>query len=1030
MIYIVTEFAPNGEIFDFLVANGRMREEEACRVFAQILAAISYCHAHGVVHRDLKAENLLLDADNNIKLADFGFSNYFSSGSLLSTWCGSPPYAAPELFEGKQYVGPKADIWSLGVVLYVLVSGSLPFDGATLQELRSRVVGCQYRVPYFLSNECEHLLKGLLVIEPERRLSLAQIARHPWAQEGAAKHAATAELLRKLAQGAEECQAIASAGAADPPLNEAVVDYIMRVANVNPESVIECVRRNKCDDVSAMYHMLSQSLREEEERSQRQRDPPPLSPTSMSPFFSPCGSDPPSPRTTGPTEVFNDESFAASLAAVERRQRQQLESEKLLTLRRHTLGPGQQTPMYLTMPDVDVLPQTNLTMNLPLVSNLPPESFSVKDPHLLKPPAALLGVTYQQHGRRASDGGAYFGQFLTTAEAPASIPSGHSSGDGSQDRLCLPNNSPVPATTTSDQQELRPESPSPYAVQVEQLLKRGVGITGVAGAGGPDSPRKRRTGLDTVLEPPEISPELVQEVEIRMRSQSPVSLLTVEQAPSSQSPSPSLMTPQSSFAAATTLSPMASPSKPNNGSSGGGGSGGGGTSLRTRRTGLSSLSTVLEVSKALPIAASGGASCIVTSANGCSSSSYKEANSLHLPMERYSPESPGFQQQQRPGSSSEGSPSDMRALQEECRRLKGETCHQESSNFLLMPPLPGDMPRRSSDSGVSTVQESTHSLRSSASSHSATSEPLQQLYHAMYDSDPAKGVGGVSGGGATNRRSSYPNSPVHVSSPQQRQHHLTPPPSARVPVLQSSPVKQSLTHHLQALSIQQKISQDDSTNVSNASSGGRGKSLPGRFKGSITQGVPGRTLLSRGHSLKTHGNPSSKHRHQHQQLTSASGMRLGSGSSLSSFLAHSRSFDDTFPPPSLLSSSLHQPGASSVASTSASGSAAGAVTLPPWGRHHSVCEDFISLPAAVDTFQNPEICVTNAAGDETMLVSFSSGSSGGGSSSFFPGNNLREQQHQLQQILQQQEQFQQFQQQQQHQQQLLKQQPQPMDESS
>lgn len=152
MIYIVTEFASKGDIFDHLVKTGKMSEPQACHYFAQILSAVKYCHTHGVVHRDLKVENLLLDADSNIKLADFGFSNYYASEtSLLSTWCGSPPYAAPELFEGKKYVGPKVDIWSLGVVLYVLVSGTLPFDGPTLMDLRERVVKCQYRVPFFLS---------------------------------------------------------------------------------------------------------------------------------------------------------------------------------------------------------------------------------------------------------------------------------------------------------------------------------------------------------------------------------------------------------------------------------------------------------------------------------------------------------------------------------------------------------------------------------------------------------------------------------------------------------------------------------------------------------------------------------------------------------------------------------------------------------------------------------------------------------------------------------------------------------------
>ncbi|KYN37548.1 Serine/threonine-protein kinase SIK3 [Trachymyrmex septentrionalis] len=111
MIYLVTEYAPGGEIFDHLVRNGRMAEPEARRVFQQIVLAVHYLHQQRVVHRDLKAENLLLDADNNIKIADFGFSNEYTPGVPLSTWCGSPPYAAPEIFEGKHYDGPRADVW-------------------------------------------------------------------------------------------------------------------------------------------------------------------------------------------------------------------------------------------------------------------------------------------------------------------------------------------------------------------------------------------------------------------------------------------------------------------------------------------------------------------------------------------------------------------------------------------------------------------------------------------------------------------------------------------------------------------------------------------------------------------------------------------------------------------------------------------------------------------------------------------------------------------------------------------------------
>ncbi|XP_029674874.1 serine/threonine-protein kinase MARK2-like isoform X10 [Formica exsecta] len=179
-LYLVMEYASGGEVFDYLVLHGRMKEKEARAKFRQIVSAVQYCHQKKIIHRDLKAENLLLDSEMNIKIADFGFSNEFTPGNKLDTFCGSPPYAAPELFQGKKYDGPEVDVWSLGVILYTLVSGSLPFDGSTLRELREG----KYRIPFYMSTDCENLLKKFLVLNPTKRASLENIMKDKWMNMG------------------------------------------------------------------------------------------------------------------------------------------------------------------------------------------------------------------------------------------------------------------------------------------------------------------------------------------------------------------------------------------------------------------------------------------------------------------------------------------------------------------------------------------------------------------------------------------------------------------------------------------------------------------------------------------------------------------------------------------------------------------------------------------------------------------------------------------------------------------------------
>ncbi|XP_036818562.1 MAP/microtubule affinity-regulating kinase 3 isoform X20 [Oncorhynchus mykiss] len=243
-LYLVMEYASGGEVFDYLVAHGRMKEKEARAKFRQIVSAVQYCHQKHIVHRDLKAENLLLDADMNIKIADFGFSNEFTMGNKLDTFCGSPPYAAPELFQGKKYDGPEVDVWSLGVILYTLVSGSLPFDGQNLKELRERVLRGKYRIPFYMSTDCENLLKRFLVLNPAKRGTLEQIMKDRWINAGSEDD--------ELKPFVEPEQDIADQKRID----------VMVGMGFSPEEIQESLAKMKYDEITATYLLLGRKSSE------------------------------------------------------------------------------------------------------------------------------------------------------------------------------------------------------------------------------------------------------------------------------------------------------------------------------------------------------------------------------------------------------------------------------------------------------------------------------------------------------------------------------------------------------------------------------------------------------------------------------------------------------------------------------------------------------------------------------------------------------------------------------------------------
>ncbi|KAJ1800278.1 Serine/threonine-protein kinase, partial [Coemansia sp. RSA 2399] len=182
--YIFQELVSGGQMLDYIISHGRLKEKHARKFARQIASAIDYCHHNSIVHRDLKIENILISANGNIKLIDFGLSNLYSPRSQLSTFCGSLYFAAPELLNAQPYTGPEVDLWSFGVVLYVLVCGKVPFDDQSMPALHAKIKRGHVEYPAWLSPECKHLLSRLLVVTPQRRATMGEAVRHPWMCKG------------------------------------------------------------------------------------------------------------------------------------------------------------------------------------------------------------------------------------------------------------------------------------------------------------------------------------------------------------------------------------------------------------------------------------------------------------------------------------------------------------------------------------------------------------------------------------------------------------------------------------------------------------------------------------------------------------------------------------------------------------------------------------------------------------------------------------------------------------------------------
>ncbi|EAX98939.1 CAMK family protein kinase [Trichomonas vaginalis G3] len=176
-VYIITELGSRGELFDFLLEKGPPGAALSLNIFRQLIYGLDFLHVHDICHRDIKPENILLDENNNVKIADFGFARFLKS-SAAETSCGSPHYAAPEVIKAEPYDGKAADVWSLGVVFYTLLTGRRPFEDASLKNLLTKIKTADYKMPDF-PPAIQDLIRKMLTVDPTQRITIAEIKQHP-----------------------------------------------------------------------------------------------------------------------------------------------------------------------------------------------------------------------------------------------------------------------------------------------------------------------------------------------------------------------------------------------------------------------------------------------------------------------------------------------------------------------------------------------------------------------------------------------------------------------------------------------------------------------------------------------------------------------------------------------------------------------------------------------------------------------------------------------------------------------------------
>ena len=182
-LLMVMEYAGGGDLLKLIKKRGGLREQDSKFIFKQIVYGLSHIHCRSVIHRDIKLDNILLDCEKGVKICDFGVSKIIKKGQIIKEQCGTPAYLAPEIIVDTGYEGYFVDIWSLGVLLFAMLCGTVPFKAPTLEELHKLILAGDFHIPEELSEEAQSLIRGMIKLEPVQRLTIPQILAHAWLKE-------------------------------------------------------------------------------------------------------------------------------------------------------------------------------------------------------------------------------------------------------------------------------------------------------------------------------------------------------------------------------------------------------------------------------------------------------------------------------------------------------------------------------------------------------------------------------------------------------------------------------------------------------------------------------------------------------------------------------------------------------------------------------------------------------------------------------------------------------------------------------